>query len=78
MSAAYSQIPSDREACIEPHLISIPAAWFLMGSASGQDCERPVHRVWVDAFQLATTQVTNAEYEQFLRSTGSQPPPFCT
>jgi formylglycine-generating enzyme required for sulfatase activity len=49
-----------------------------MGSASGQDCERPVHRVWVDAFQLAATQVTNAEYAHFLRSTGSQPPPFWT
>ncbi len=33
---------------IEPRLVEIPGAWFLMGSASGQDCERPVHRVWVD------------------------------
>jgi hypothetical protein len=33
-----------------------------MGSASGQDCERPIHRVWIDAFLLAATQVTNAEY----------------
>ena len=35
---------------IEPSLIQIPAGWFLMGSTAGQDCERPVHRVWVDAF----------------------------
>lgn len=47
-----------------------------MGSANGQDCECPVHRVWVDAFELATTQVTNAEYAHFVRSTGAQPPPF--
>ena len=47
-----------------------------MGSDSGQDCERPIHRVWVEAFLLAATQVTNAEYERYLHATGSQPPPF--
>jgi formylglycine-generating enzyme required for sulfatase activity len=30
----------------------------------------------VDAFLLAATQVTNSEYERFLRATGSQAPPF--
>ena len=47
-----------------------------MGSDSGQDCERRIHRVWVDAFLLAANQVTNAEYERYLQATGSQPPPF--
>ena len=47
-----------------------------MGSNSGQDCERPVHRVWIDSFLLAATQVTNAEYEFFLHATAAQPPPF--
>lgn len=47
-----------------------------MGSNSGQDCELPVHRVWVDAFLLAATQVTNAEYESFLHATSAVPPPF--
>jgi len=60
----------------EPTLIKIPAAEFLMGSDSGQDCERPVHRVWVDSFLLAATQVTNAQYARFLQSTGAMPPPF--
>ena len=46
-----------------------------MGSATGQDNERPVHRVWVDAFELAECQVTNAEYAQFLDATGRRPPP---
>jgi formylglycine-generating enzyme required for sulfatase activity len=35
-----------------------------------------MHRVWVDEFQLAAYQVTNAEYDSFLRSTGTSPPPF--
>src|ERR1700690_3868193 len=60
----------------EPALIEVPAAWFLMGSAAGQDCERPVHRVWVDAYLLAATQVTNTEYERFLHATASPAPPF--
>ena len=47
-----------------------------MGSESGQDCERPVHRVWVDAFILAATQVTNSDYSVFLRATSVSPPPF--
>jgi formylglycine-generating enzyme len=63
---------------LEPTLIVIPADWFLMGSNAGQDCEKPVHRVWVDAFSLAATQVSNAEYDCFLRATQSSTPPFWT
>jgi sulfatase modifying factor 1 len=61
---------------LEPSLVEVPAAWFLMGSIAGQDCERPVHRVWVDAFSLAATQVTNAEYARFLSATNTATPPF--
>jgi formylglycine-generating enzyme required for sulfatase activity len=59
-----------------PLLIHIPGSWFLMGSDSGQDCERPIHRVWIDSFFLAATQVTNAEYARFLQATSALPPPF--
>ncbi|HVI09782.1 MAG TPA: SUMF1/EgtB/PvdO family nonheme iron enzyme [Candidatus Binatia bacterium] len=61
---------------IEPALVTIPAGWFLMGSATGQECEGPVHRVWVDGFYLASTQVTNAEYDLFCRDASSGLPPF--
>jgi len=61
---------------IAPTLVRIPATWFLMGSDRGQDCERPIHRVWIDSFLLAATQVTNAEYGRFLRSMPAAPPPF--
>ncbi|HEY6764767.1 MAG TPA: SUMF1/EgtB/PvdO family nonheme iron enzyme [Candidatus Sulfotelmatobacter sp.] len=60
---------------IEPVLILVPESSYLMGSDSGQDCERPVHRVSTDAFQLAATQVTNAEFQCFLRATESSPTP---
>ncbi len=60
----------------EPKLVRIPAGRFLMGCESGQDNEKPVHRVWVEEFCLAACQVTNAEYAGFLRATGAMPPPF--
>ena len=63
-------------AVIDPALVHIPAGWFLMGSEAGQDCERPIHRVWVDEFFLAATQVTKAEYCRFLSATGATPTPF--
>jgi formylglycine-generating enzyme required for sulfatase activity len=53
----------------------IPCGFFLMGSERGQDNERPVHRVWLDAFALAERQVTHAEYERFLGATGHHQPP---
>lgn len=61
---------------MSPNLVPIPAGWFLMGSDDGQDNERPIHRVWVDAFSLAPTQVTNAEFSFFLEATKNPPPPF--
>lgn len=56
-------------------MIEIPAGWFQMGWTAGQDVERPVHRVWVDSFALAETQVTVAEYARFLDATYRPPPP---
>jgi formylglycine-generating enzyme len=63
---------------LEPAMVIIPEGWFCMGSESGQDNERPVHRVWVDAFQLAACQVTNEEYARFLDATCHPRPPLWT
>jgi sulfatase modifying factor 1 len=59
---------------IIPRIIQIRAGSFLMGSDAGQDNERPVHRVWIDAFELGACQVTNAEYAQFLSATQHRKP----
>lgn len=71
-----SQVVTGPTLVMEPNLIQIPEGWFLMGSDRGQDCEQPIHRVWIDSFLLAATQVTNEEYERFLRATGTTAPPF--
>jgi formylglycine-generating enzyme len=72
---AASTHSSVSQHCDRAKLVVIPGGWFLMGSETGQDNERPVHRVWVDAFQLSTCQVTNGEYLEFLRATAHPPPP---
>jgi sulfatase modifying factor 1 len=67
---------SAQPSLVEPQLVRIPPGWFCMGSETGQENERPVHRVWVDEFRLASCQVANAEYACFLCATGTPPPPF--
>jgi formylglycine-generating enzyme required for sulfatase activity len=60
---------------IEPEMTRIPEGWFGMGCETGRDDEKPVHRVWLDEFELAVHQVTNAEYGCFLAATGAAEPP---
>ena len=69
-------IPTSSEIPRQPLLVPIPAGSFLMGSEEGQDNERPIHRVWIDAFRLAAHQVTNSDYAVFLRQSGRLAPPF--
>jgi formylglycine-generating enzyme len=69
-------VSASRLELVEPEVRRIPAGWFWMGSESGQDNERPVHRVWVDEFQLAACQVTNSAYARFLEITKNPPPAF--
>jgi formylglycine-generating enzyme required for sulfatase activity len=52
----------------------IAEGWFWMGCETGRDDEKPVHRVWADAFELAACQVTNAEYACFLSATSAAAP----
>jgi formylglycine-generating enzyme required for sulfatase activity len=56
--------------------VKIAAGEFLMGDAHGAPCERPVHRVRLDAFLIAVTPATNAEYARYLAATGALPPAF--
>src|SRR5215472_3202002 len=62
------------ESLVEPVCAPIPSGYFLMGSDRGQDEEKPVHRVWVDAFEMAVLQVRNRDYRVFLESSGLRVP----
>jgi len=51
-------------------MVQIPAGWFLMGSPyPGLQ-----HKVWVDAFLIDRCEVTNAQYEKFMKATGHKAP----
>ena len=47
-------------------MIRVPAGSFLMGDDSGNDDEKPVHPVFVNAFDLGKFTVTNSEFGEFL------------
>lgn len=61
---------------IVPEMILIPEGWFLMGSEDGSDNEKPVHRVWLEAYWIGKYPVTNKEYGLFVEETGAPEPPF--
>jgi formylglycine-generating enzyme required for sulfatase activity len=56
--------------------VEIPAGAFAMGWEAGHPAERPVHVAWLDAFEIATTPVTNAEWAGWLAATGAPGPAF--
>ena len=71
-------------------MMLVPAGEFLMGTSDVQlelflsthpdwqrnwlSNEQPPHRVFLDAFYMDKTEVTNAEYKRFVDATGHQPP----
>jgi formylglycine-generating enzyme required for sulfatase activity len=56
--------------------VVVPAGPFLMGDSAGPPAARPVHEVWVEAFAIAATPVTNAAYARFLAATEAPAPAF--
>jgi formylglycine-generating enzyme required for sulfatase activity len=56
--------------------VVIPGGVFSMGWLDGAPCERPRHELWVSAFAIATTPVTNADYDVYRAATGAPPAPF--
>jgi formylglycine-generating enzyme required for sulfatase activity len=55
-------------------MIHVPAGEFLMGSKDADRKaaadEKPVHTVYLDAFWIDRTEVTNTQYTQFLNALG--------
>jgi len=52
-----------------PGMELIPAGSFMMGSDDGDSDEKPVHQVYVDAFYMDKSEVTVAQYQQFISAT---------
>ena len=51
-------------------MIWVPGGTFWMGSEEGHPDERPVHQVTVNGFWMDRTEVTNEQFDEFVRATG--------
>ena len=56
-------------------MVLIPAGEFMMGSEKGRANEKPVHKVYLDAFYIDKYEVTFAYYDAFCDATGRTKPP---
>lgn len=56
-------------------MIQIPGGTFTMGRNTGLEIERPEHQVTVESFYMDKTEVTNAEYYDFVKATNYKPVP---
>ena len=54
----------------EPEMCLIPAGHFTMGSDDDLPNEAPAHKIYLDAYYIGKTEVTNAEYHQFWLKNG--------
>jgi formylglycine-generating enzyme required for sulfatase activity len=57
-------------------MVQIPEGPFTMGSAEGDPDEAPEHQVFLRTFYIDKKEVTQAEYDRFLRMTKRQKPGF--
>ena len=64
------------EAVDFPDFVRLETGPFTMGWPDGHPAEGPPHVVWVSAFLIARTPVTNAEFARYLAATGAPPPAF--
>jgi formylglycine-generating enzyme len=57
-----------------PELAIVPGGQFVMGSADGEEDERPPHPLHIDEFLMSVRPITNADYARFVRQTHQRPP----
>ncbi|NNE97958.1 MAG: SUMF1/EgtB/PvdO family nonheme iron enzyme [Pyrinomonadaceae bacterium] len=56
-------------------MVEIPGGEFTMGRNDALPRERPEHKVTVETFWMDKTEVTNAEYYEFIEATKEKAPP---
>lgn len=74
---AYRSMPPATVADVPLHWRRVEAGLRMIGHAGDGfafDNELPRHRVWLDAFEMASRPVTNAEYRAFIEDGGYRDP----
>ena len=54
-------------------MVDVPAGWFLMGQDDGPRSSRPQRMVYLDAYAIDRTEVTNAAFAAYVQETGLRP-----
>jgi sulfatase modifying factor 1 len=74
----WSALPSSVKAAARPtNMVLIPAGEFLMGSPQGSigfSDERPQRKIFLSAFWIDLREVSNRDYQKFVRETNHRPP----
>jgi formylglycine-generating enzyme required for sulfatase activity len=74
-SSSGSTSPSNTEKNTVPvGMVHIPGGTFKMGRDGGDEAESPAHQVTVKPFYLDAYEVTNEDYEKFVKATGGKAP----
>lgn len=71
---AVTPTPAASPESIKAEMIAIPGGVLKMGRNDGDIKERPEHPVKVENFQMDKTEVTNAEYYEFVKAERYPPP----
>lgn len=70
--STHTPVVSSRGVDVPKGMVWIPGGDFLMGSESrlAKSNEKPAHKVQVDGFWMDRTDVTNAQFSEFVKATG--------
>jgi formylglycine-generating enzyme required for sulfatase activity len=75
VNTTNSPVPTDTRppTSTKAELVAIPAGTFTMGRNDGNENEKPEHEVNVAAFRMDKTEVTNAEFFEFMKGSNYKP-----
>ena len=74
VNTTNSPAPTDtRPPATKAELVAIPAGAFTMGRNDGNENEKPEHEVNVAAFRMDKTEITNAEFFEFMKGSNYKP-----
>jgi formylglycine-generating enzyme required for sulfatase activity len=66
--------PGNAPVTFKAEFVDIPGGTYRMGRDDGPPQERPAHSITVKPFSMSKTEVTNAEYAEFVSETNYAPP----
>ncbi len=59
---------------LDPVMLPVTEGVFMRGKNSGDKDQRPEHQVFLSAFDISRSEITNRHYKYFVDATGHRPP----